>query len=783
MFFVAAVLFILYSKTVDADDYVQYMYDRKVEVGRTKIRISFRWKSANIFKSGDEFEISTIINPKYFAKPKSGFDHKLTEDFNSNFPCRFRDIFNYDIPGDKSYLYNTIIQQCENHNGKTLSQAQKDWIWKIAQDYSEAAEDGNGNFGVGTTCPENFKKDIEYWYEYYIKPVPAAEIPYGAEIGEDQGCIGDFNVHPDWGYFWLTAKLQPDTLRDKNSSVSVSDCPYLIGIPDTKDNYPNQGTVALLFNRGCATTTRIEEKILPSGFTDPTGNNWKNNPSWRLSCRDCDKDGLYDTDFAVPMYGSRTIDCNDGCRTVNVCSNSHNTCMEKGICSLQCGGSGCEHGLPPECPPTSNTCSTNFQCLPFQTASEFCNGNYFSTRKRLCLADCTWGEWGLCSSLIACSDCDNLPQDPCITNPICNAGESKSQPCSIGGFQGTQTALCNNDCQWGSFGPCQANAECNNGATETCNNCGLKTCVNGQWTACGNEGSCTPGQQAKVLCSDGVHSESMICNDECKWETTETCPATGAVCTPNQVETQACAVNGQYGNQTRTCNANGQWDPWSSCVLNCQCQSGACCNGCNYYANGTYCNGYEQFQCSGSGAGSDVLRQVINQYCSGYSAACDGTVSQSGWSVYQDCSGSQTCQMNGSTASCVPITTCTDTYSASSSSACLINSGKPGTPTICLNLQQVSGSSWKFQVCLQSGTFPQDFSLNPVDENHTSQNLGGPWANTSDNSCSQWHDFSVAYIPGYGAINGAGIKAELVWPLGGSTTYYSGTSTILKECK
>ncbi|MBP7058261.1 hypothetical protein KBB06_02915, partial [Candidatus Gracilibacteria bacterium] len=37
--------------------------------------------------------------------------------------------------------------------------------------------------------------------------------------------------------------------------------------------------------------------------------------------------------------------------------------------------------------------------------------------------------------------------------------------------------------------------------------------------------------------------------------------------------------------------------------------------------------------------------------------------------------------------------------------------------------------------------------------------------------------------PGYGAINGAGIKAELVWPLGGSTTYYSGTSTILKECK
>ena len=139
--------------------------------------------------------------------------------------------------------------------------------------------------------------------------------------------------------------------------------------------------------------------------------------------------------------------------------------------------------------------------------------------------------------------------------------------------------------------------------------------------------------------------------------------------------------------------------------------------------------------------------------------------------------------MNGSTASCVPITTCTDTYSASSSSACLINSGKPGTPTLCLKLQQVSGSSWKFQVCLQSGTFPQDFSLKPVDENHTSQNLGGPWANTSGNSCSQWHDFSVAYIPGYGAINGAGIKAELVWPLGGSTTYYSGTSTILKECK
>ncbi len=326
----------------------------------------------------------------------------------------------------------------------------------------------------------------------------------------------------------------------------------------------------------------------------------------------------------------------------------------------------------------------------------------------------------------------------------------------------------------------------NDNIDSNCDGCDNKMCVAGSdppGSTCPSDGQCTPGQQAKVLCSDGVHSESMICNDECKWETTETCPATGAVCTPNQVETQACAVNGQYGNQTRTCNANGQWDPWSSCVLNCQCQSGACCNGCNYYANGTYCNGYEQFQCSGSGAGSDVLRQVINQYCSGYSAACDGSVSQSGWSVYQDCSGSQSCQMNGSTASCVPITACTDTYTASSSNACLINSGKPGTPTLCLKLQQVSGSSWKFQVCLQSGTFPQDFSLKPVDENHTSQNLGGPWANTSGNSCSQWHDFSVAYIPGYGAINGAGIKAELVWPLGGSTTYYSGTSTILKECK
>jgi hypothetical protein len=87
---------------------------------------------------------------------------------------------------------------------------------------------------------------------------------------------------------------------------------------------------------------------------------------------------------------------------------------------------------------------------------------------------------------------------------------------------------------------------------------------------------------------------------------------------------------------------------------------------------------------------------------------------------------------------------------------------------------------------MNSGTFPQDFSLKPLDQNHLSQNLGGPFANTAGNQCSQWHNFSVSYVSGYGAVNGAGLIAELKWPLScsqASCTYYTGMITIRKECQ
>jgi hypothetical protein len=176
---------------------------------------------------------------------------------------------------------------------------------------------------------------------------------------------------------------------------------------------------------------------------------------------------------------------------------------------------------------------------------------------------------------------------------------------------------------------------------------------------------------------------------------------------------------------------------------------------------------------------------VVNTYCSGYSSSCDGQTSQNAWQLQEDCSTAQKCEMSGSTSHCVPITTCTDTYTSSASQSCHVNTGTVGTPNLCLEVQQLSGASWKYRACMNSGTFPQDFSLKLLDQNHTSQNLGGPFANTVGNQCSQWHDFSVSYISGYGSVNGAGLVAELKWPISctqSTCTYSTGIITVSKSC-
>ncbi len=164
------------------------------------------------------------------------------------------------------------------------------------------------------------------------------------------------------------------------------------------------------------------------------------------------------------------------------------------------------------------------------------------------------------------------------------------------------------------------------------------------------------------------------------------------------------AVCGNCG--TATCNQNGQW---SSCLNQGVCPPGQTQNqSCN--TNGTQ------------------------------TRTCQSSCFWSGWS----------------TCSVPPQQQCQDVFLASSSPACYTN---PNGPTLCIAVQQVSGSTWKYNVCKQGGSFSNSYKTILTDDNHTPQ-LGDTYTGNSGDTCTPWRTFSVSYISGYGSVNGAGVRAR-----------------------
>lgn len=284
--------------------------------------------------------------------------------------------------------------------------------------------------------------------------------------------------------------------------------------------------------------------------------------------------------------------------------------------------------------------------------------------------------------------------------------------------------------------------------------------VAGHTTPCPVNSECHPGDHIQGLCPDGVHFEEKICNS-CMWEVISECP--GGPCTPNQ--TAGCGNCG-----TQTCNANSQW--------------GACLN------QGSCSPGQMQQQtCNGNGTQS----QTCQNNCSwgSWSACSVNPVCSPGQTQQQSCTapgnlpGTQThtCDANGQWGgwgAC--IQSCTDVYLASASPACYTT---PGGPTLCLSVSQVNGSTWKYQVCKQGGTFSNNYKTVLHDDNYLPQ-LGDTYVGNSGDTCSPWRNFSVSYISGYGPSNGAGVRADVLSPSNcgqANCTYSTGTVTVRKECE
>jgi len=277
----------------------------------------------------------------------------------------------------------------------------------------------------------------------------------------------------------------------------------------------------------------------------------------------------------------------------------------------------------------------------------------------------------------------------------------------------------------GIEGPCD-NPECSPGEEKE-QDCGIggtqtatcsEECQWGLWGDCIGSGSCTPG--ATQPCGN---CGTMTCDGAGEWGS---CLGQG-VCSPGSIQQQVCNA---VGIQSRTCTSYCTWGAWGTC-------SAECIPG--------------QIQEMSCGGGTGTMERV-----------CDGSGQWGSWGV------------------CVP--NCEDEYLADASSQCYDNPLSSGSPTLCLYVQQNSGSSWKYQICKDGGSFLNAFTYKLKDENH-----GVVFTQYSDSAttCTDWRNFDVSYIPDYGASNGAGVMGHVTSPSGclpASCQYTTGMITIRREC-
>lgn len=166
----------------------------------------------------------------------------------------------------------------------------------------------------------------------------------------------------------------------------------------------------------------------------------------------------------------------------------------------------------------------------------------------------------------------------------------------------------------------------------------------------------------------------------------------------------------------------------------------------------------------------------------GDSPAADGEVVQ----PICNCASNQQCVWSGNVSYCQDIPpNCTIKYIASpSGQSCYTNVSASGSPTLCLETKQQSGSGWQWRICKQSGTFSKDYSYLLLDQNHLSHNFGAYFGSAGD-PCSNWQKADFSYLNADGPTNGAGLKVQVLSPSNCSSaacTYFSGFTTLYRNC-
>jgi hypothetical protein len=343
----------------------------------------------------------------------------------------------------------------------------------------------------------------------------------------------------------------------------------------------------------------------------------------------------------------------------------------------------------------------------------------------------------------------------------CLPGYIQQQNCGNGGMQ---NRVCNADGSWGNWGNCT-----------------------GEEPPPPPPPDCVAGQTQQQSCAGGTGTQSRLCHPNGTWGEWSSCVPTQPPpeCQPiGASQTQSCDSGSgpTSGSQIRYCQSDNTWGNWEICQPNqsCVCSSGECCDGCWYEPTSEICSTELEFRCQNN----QIQSRDVYQHCSGSHSFCGGQTTTGNWQIDQTCAADQICFYDGTLPECQDV--CQEIFliSPSSGESCYGNPQGSGTPTLCLEMNQISGEDWEFRVCKQSGTFQSDFSYELLDDNHSAVYLGA-YNGSAGSACTPWQDVSLSHITQNGSVNGAGLKVELLSPSNCSQqacTYYTGYLTVYKDC-
>jgi len=214
--------------------------------------------------------------------------------------------------------------------------------------------------------------------------------------------------------------------------------------------------------------------------------------------------------------------------------------------------------------------------------------------------------------------------------------------------------------QSGDCSPCKDDNDCSDGDCFLIGQNGSKGryCLPSSF----NEGSsiCSycPNLTSFGCCSSVSDCEDCSSWGSCSYATTcsesgtklRSCPSCKYYTCSTVSESSACSRNtdGISCGTDKVCSDG-------YCTNACQCSSGPCCDGCNYYSSAHKCDDLTEFDCNGGCGGTVVKRSGIRN-CSGTSGFCTGSVNWDNWSDVAECPYDWICEASGDKGSCKAYT-------------------------------------------------------------------------------------------------------------------------------